>query len=61
MRRDVPSDCQQVQLTLTLDGARSVAAVADHRRRIFSQTLRAMDEEEQTRLIAAFESFIEMT
>ncbi|GAA1435134.1 hypothetical protein GCM10009616_31430 [Microlunatus lacustris] len=60
-RRHAPSDRRQVQLDLTPEGARLVAAVADHRRTIFSQTLRAMDDEEQTRLIAALDAFIGVT
>jgi len=60
-RRHAPSDRRQVQLDLTPEGTRLVSAVADHRRTIFSQTLSAMDDDGQTRLVAALEAFIDVT
>lgn len=59
-RRDSPSDRRHVQLSLTPKGAQLVAAVADHRRAIFSRTLGGMDEEQQTGLSRALRGFVEV-
>lgn len=59
-RRDSPSDRRHVQLALTARGARLVAAVADHRRRIFGQTLAGLDAEQQAILTRALRAFSEV-
>ena len=59
-RRDSPSDRRHVQLTLTPEGARLVAAVADHRRAVFTRTLRGLDEGQQSELTGVLRGFLEV-
>ena len=56
-RRDSPADRRQVQLTITEQGTRLLAAVTDHRRLVLSQVLDQLPTERRTALAEALSDF----
>ena len=56
-RRDAPEDRRQVQLTITEQGTRLLAAVTDHRRTVLLQVLGRLPDAERRAVTVALSAF----